>query len=1208
MATIGRFAHSGIVRRMALEFTAAGDEATAMQRAQESGCLPETVLAIAVLTDYRIVGSESDNGILQIEPTWPAAWRVQAARSHRALVAGAADDIDIILRVFSEWQSSADPDGWCSTWWINPGVLAKVESDVAAVFESLASSGPLGLRRPVDVSRAPAVRGALADAFENSFFVKAGQNAYRPIGEEPGSAAPPLTPSHAVLVDPVDQIIALGRDDDTGVLEHIISVDANGESAVDALATVRDQWPVGSIVEIETLGSVPSGRMVTDILTLHRGFAYPDGADAAPPAEAVHMPELLAAPAYSSNPIDATARLRVRVLGYRVGEEGQAVLVVDPLAADAPIDPSEHPDLATWDDIELTVRGITDDHLEELVELARSDGYGSFFVPLAAGLSANDQSFGTRLVEGAKLTARTLPEPPAGKTPTVSLLPDVVRNLEAVPGVDNSRPVRGTVVKNDGTFGSITVELAHGDEASGLTHRFTVERGRLMEGFNPVVGDEVDVVLRPDRSADRRRLQADREVADFAAKHPETFVVSNGWLEFAPGPPNIASVLALLGLDDSPEWEREVVWLYEDNLHLEAALIGPAGDAQLAEIAATAPGFLVRPPRYKAGIAPVEPAVADGEEDAAPATAVAEEVDAAPEPSTIEVPDEVYKVVARLPEGAADRVIGQNGETLRELRAGREILVVALADEFVSVVGVSGRAVRSAIAEIQRLILPTKGRLVLPPGGAKRLIGIDGTTLRAMQVRTGCEVADSDDTEMWIVEGPNHAAVKEFLRLASDQVQGVIGRVTGNEDLELVAEETVPLAEVAHLIEIQRRETDPGEDSMLGSAVAALAAADDDAEEDETGPSTAESEEPDPPRRAPIKPLTRDPKKRLDADDRKQDDKAERRAARAEARAEARARARERRAEAKERRAEKAAAKREARESQAAEPAAMTEDRSPVMSDEVASHVLRGVAFVLALTLLLLITWYVVTRIDPLGADGEDDAAISEGPGESELVADAALAAPVGLTFAALEDASAAAPDACWLAVAATWTSRDQATSGVARLHEVGLPAVAVASELIPGWAAERLVGVVPVETEALADDALVRATEAGFSGLSVELPVEECAGLDIVPAGASLGYVDVPATDADYGAILWATNTGLLDACNPPDADRFCPGAPVATAELTAVLEAALIGAPVLELDGTPTVGDLNQVLNMGDTADATSLTRRHLAETLNRVYLTQG
>lgn len=176
-------------------------------------------------------------------------------------------------------------------------------------------------------------------------------------------------------------------------------------------------------------------------------------------------------------------------------------------------------------------------------------------------------------------------------------------------------------------------------------------------------------------------------------------------------------------------------------------------------------------------------------------------------------------------------------------------------------------------------------------------------------------------------------------------------------------------------------------------------------------------------------------------------------------------------------------------------------------------------------------------------------------------------------------------------------------------MQAVGLPATAIDSSVLPNWRANSTVGVVPVETAAQATEAVARSGEVGFRGVAIESSTAACEGLDVVPADATLGFVDVPFTHPDQSAIQWVVNTSLLEACNPPAADQFCPDALVTQGELALVLGSALATPPAAPADpnAPATVSDLEAALG-SDSADTTPLLRRTLASTLLNAYNAAG
>ncbi len=1116
-----------MVRVMTGQFDAPGDDAAALLRAQELGCLPEAVLALVVLTDYRIVGAPEDGGMLQIRPEWPAAWRVHATRCHRALAAGCNDDIDVVLRIFSEWQRSPDPSGWCATWWIDPEMLTRIETDVAAVFASLATAGPLGLRHPVDGARAPQVRRALAETLGGAEHERIGPDRYRRVGSE-GEVS---TLSPAAVVTPGERFVALYRDPATGGLEHLISLDAPPTATDDLLAPVRAEWPVGSIADIETLGAVAAGRIIVGMSAIQRGFPCPEGTAPGPAAPRDDVPELIAAPTYASAPIDAALKMRVRIIGYRIEENGGAVLVVDPLEPGAPLDPADHPDLGTWDDIEVVVRGVTPEHGGPLLELARADGLGSFYVPPAAGLDAHDAGFASRLIEGARLTGRVIPEPPIGAHLTVSLLPVALRHLEATVA-DQHRPIPAVVVARDGAQAILTVELVNRDPTNGMSHRFSLPYQRLAGGLDPAPGSELDVVLRPDRSQERRRLGANAELIRFARRNGDTFVIEDGWLGLAPSPPQIPAILALLSLSDSSPWEREVVWMYEDNLHLEVAMAGERGNSLVARAASESPGFLLPAPARSTSPGQAGTAATGTERSGAPT--------------------DLPKLVAWLPPGGPERVMGRNGAALAELRAGPGVVAVDLEGDIVTVIGESGRTVRSVLSEIQRLILPAKGKIIVPPGQGRRLIGIDGTTVRAIEARTGClATPPQEDGDLWSVEGPSSQAVKEFIRLAAEQVAGVAGRVTGVEDLEVLEDTTIPGGE--------RRPAPRPAPPPAAPEPPAEPAPDPAAEQRVEEPEAPPSHEP-----------ASDREGGTDADEITVG-----RAARRIGR-------------------------------QRSKKAPKTERTAEVRTRETKTRAPSDIVGWLGRALLVLVAAAAVVGlilyIIPL-VRGDQTPASPNG----SLDGTATLDSLPGSNLVELVDASAFTADACWLAVMATSETQADAATATEQLATIGLEASIVASDIVPGWATGGIATVVAVETPRQAADAVARAALVGYRGVAVESTTEGCSTLGVVPGGASLGFVDVPVNHPANAAIAWMANTGLARTCNPPIGDQFCPSDIVTVGELNEALAAVLDDPPPpIERDDVApaTAGDARHPLGMETALPNAPLSRAELAEILLQAY----
>jgi hypothetical protein len=206
-----------------------------------------------------------------------------------------------------------------------------------------------------------------------------------------------------------------------------------------------------------------------------------------------------------------------------------------------------------------------------------------------------------------------------------------------------------------------------------------------------------------------------------------------------------------------------------------------------------------------------------------------------------------------------------------------------------------------------------------------------------------------------------------------------------------------------------------------------------------------------------------------------------------------------------------------------------------------------------------------------------------------------------------LVDASAFTPDACWLAVVATSETQADAAITTEQLGTIGLEASVVASDIVPGWATGSIATVVAVGTPQQAADAVARAALVGYRGVAVESTTEGCATLDVVPGGASLGFVDVPLNHPANAAVAWMANTGLTRSCNPPIGDQFCPSDIVTVGELNGILAAVLSDPPPLieRDDAAPaTVGDARQPLGLETALPNAPLGRAELAEILLQAY----
>ena len=118
-----------------------GANALALMLADQLACVHEVALALTVLGQGHLVGSK-DDCILQWSREWPTAWRVRAAQCHKGLAVGCVDDLDLLLRIVSFWQSVAadEKSDWCRRWWINASALKSAWDEVMSIVDTLSAA------------------------------------------------------------------------------------------------------------------------------------------------------------------------------------------------------------------------------------------------------------------------------------------------------------------------------------------------------------------------------------------------------------------------------------------------------------------------------------------------------------------------------------------------------------------------------------------------------------------------------------------------------------------------------------------------------------------------------------------------------------------------------------------------------------------------------------------------------------------------------------------------------------------------------------------------------------------------------------------------------------------------------------------------------------------------------------------------------------
>lgn len=269
------------------------EHAIAVMLADRLACVHEVAVALVLLPNSLC----GPRGLLQYDVAWPAAWRLHACRSHRSLAVGCEDDLDLVLRVFSEWFAAPDRETWARTRWVNHTLLSDALDSMRAVVDGLSPGMKKQAMRSVDVRLAPRARAVLARAMTLQTFVPSsdGQGWKDPRKTH----APAATTGYYQLTAPSGPVAAFGRfqppapegasDPAQVLLSGLVMVP---EWAVDGqpdgfellertaaharvtdiapeqstLAWIRDQLPVGAVVRVGVDG---------DLTPLTGGAPYP---------------------------------------------------------------------------------------------------------------------------------------------------------------------------------------------------------------------------------------------------------------------------------------------------------------------------------------------------------------------------------------------------------------------------------------------------------------------------------------------------------------------------------------------------------------------------------------------------------------------------------------------------------------------------------------------------------------------------------------------------------------------------------------------------------------------------------------------------------------------------------------------------------------------------------------------------------------------
>ena len=175
--------------------------------ADRLACVPEVALALVALDAGPLVGPDR---LLRSAWQWPGAWCVQAHRCHTALAIGCEDDLDLVLRIFSDWETAPDPSGWARSWWVDEEALDVIKRQTIKLIDDLAPGMSKQASRPFDRSLTSRARAVLSRALTSTHYHRRTDGLLDPADKDAGGDPVTLPPHH--LIDPSDHVLALYRE------------------------------------------------------------------------------------------------------------------------------------------------------------------------------------------------------------------------------------------------------------------------------------------------------------------------------------------------------------------------------------------------------------------------------------------------------------------------------------------------------------------------------------------------------------------------------------------------------------------------------------------------------------------------------------------------------------------------------------------------------------------------------------------------------------------------------------------------------------------------------------------------------------------------------------------------------------------------------------------------------------------------------------
>ena len=658
-----------------------------------------------------------------------------------------------MLGIAFEAQLARDTGAWCSAWWVNETALVAAHKTADELIELFAEgqSSPLNA---LDPGKAHIVRGVLVETVAAPVYEPAGPGAYR-LSDDSGNDAITINLARVSLLDPQTPVLAFGAvrhlsDEPAYDIGRLVTAAAESTPGQQpgALGALRRRVPVASVVAAD-LAESTGGLRATGLHVLRTGLTCPDTAGGEPlvaPGLVDIDGEVGVIPSpHSPRPVAESETFLVA--GYRLDPTNRPALVLEPVAPDAAVDPTDNLRVDVGTEVTVTLGDRIACEKGDIAELRTQAGEARFYVSGAAGLSTDDQDFLHRLPAGTEMAAVVVPDS-AHQSLTVSLRPALWRQLLAT-SPDGRWHVARILAMSDG---EITVELGQADPSLGIGHRFTSSAENAKDIGEFVAGGTVGVRLAP-LALPFPTTSSHDTAAELAARHDDVFELRGDDL-LVRMPPSRSLIQSLESLDSSDGW-RHQLWQWYDECHVLV----------IAEIASAFATTADEPAGKPTPSAPTPP-------EAVTQTEAAETASADATAGT--------EMAARVPTDALHRLV-TDGVPEPDLVGSVPNASVAITGDVVTITAERAPDARVILAAVRRRILPARGRIAVTQASAPT-----AEHIAAIGEQMDGEVRFEEDLLSAHVAAPSITELKTLLTRIEGEVPDAKGEVIAFADLEVI--------------------------------------------------------------------------------------------------------------------------------------------------------------------------------------------------------------------------------------------------------------------------------------------------------------------------------------------------------------------------------------------------------------------------------------